>query len=117
MWYQNPVAYINTDDFSVCGLEACFDAPEPMPGMEGSWSSSSVYFPINGTNNYSEEICVLVTQYGNHEFVRCIANGNCMAFDTITVTFVAIPNANAGEDRITSYNVCYTKLLRAKTRF
>jgi|GEM_PF-1054772 len=98
IWYDIPVAHINSPDFSVCGLEACFSAQPALSGAFGYWTSPEFFITTQGTSAYSPDVCVMASNYQEIPFVWNVNNGNCIAKDTIRVNFKPNPTAYAGEN-------------------
>ncbi|MDD4150372.1 MAG: gliding motility-associated C-terminal domain-containing protein [Bacteroidales bacterium] len=102
VWYENPIANIITHNFTICGLEATFEATPPSSGLTGYWSSSTTYLTINGTTHNSPEVSVLVETFGTHTFHWNINNSGCIGTDDIVIQFIEEPNAFAGND----FSIC-----------
>jgi gliding motility-associated-like protein len=102
IWYENPMAHINTEDFTICGMEASFSAEPPSAGMTGNWSSDSNFWPANETTQTSPDISIFVDSYGTQTFYWHINNANCVGTDEIHIEFIEIPNAYAGSN----FSVC-----------
>jgi hypothetical protein len=57
--------------------------------MPGFWSCPQFFVTTQGTSTYSPDICVLVSNHTQYNFIWNVNNGNCNAKDTIKVTFAA----------------------------
>ncbi|MFH2140779.1 MAG: hypothetical protein ABIJ97_00045, partial [Bacteroidota bacterium] len=87
-------------DNTVCGLTYTLDAT-PSWGI-GTWTVTSVpgggvatYDPLDAHSQAS------VTVYGTYEFTWTEDNGiSCADSDPVSITFVQLPNANAGNNQI-----------------
>jgi gliding motility-associated-like protein len=97
-WYSNPIAHVNSTNFSTCGSEIDLSAVSPDPGQYGSWSASADFWSINGTSIYDSEMSALVADFGEITFTWTISNGVCHGTDNVVVNFLPTPTAYAGEN-------------------
>jgi gliding motility-associated-like protein len=98
IWYNNPIAFINSSTQSICGLEATLNAFEPQPGNTGVWTADVGFVAINGTNINSPSIHVSAFEYTSATFTWSVSNGVCAGSDQVMVHFLQTPTAYAGED-------------------
>ncbi|MBI4649375.1 MAG: gliding motility-associated C-terminal domain-containing protein [Bacteroidia bacterium] len=107
LFYQRPEANAGLDD-SICGLTYQFQADPSLDFSSASlWScltsSNVTYIPAQPIDANST---VNVPQIGIYEFLWTERNPNmpglCFDKDTVKITFLDIPNADAGDD----FNVC-----------
>jgi gliding motility-associated-like protein len=94
-FYQQPVANAGTGGNN-CGNEFYFKAV-PSTGT-GTWTKTSgpgaaTFTPNSNTPNAS----VKVTQFGTYTFTWTEVNGTCSSSSAITVNFLQIPAADAGQ--------------------
>ncbi|MDR2009787.1 MAG: hypothetical protein LBQ22_04830, partial [Bacteroidales bacterium] len=101
LWLQNPVASISTRNQAVCGKSVSLAANAPSTGMTGFWRTrNGEYFvPTGGSTNNDHEINVIVSSYGEVDFIWTIQNNMCYGSDTVTITFSEPPVAYAGENQ------------------
>jgi len=97
MWQQNPIASAGTNK-DTCGLVIKLDANTPETGMYGYWTSSCDFFTIGGTSHTDPDAIVMANNYNTCTFTWNVANGECVATDDVTISFLSTPNPYAGED-------------------
>ncbi|HBF87430.1 MAG TPA: hypothetical protein DDX39_02220 [Bacteroidales bacterium] len=97
-WVQRPDANIVDNSLQICGKSIGLEADSVLVG-QGSWSSydapgTTSFLPYND----SQTPTVVVPTTGQYHFVWTVDNNDCIDKDTITVSFIPTPVANAGSD-------------------
>lgn len=94
----NPMPEPNIDDKTVCGL--VYDLPTTVSSVTGitsdfGWSTPDVSGKVRVIGNQ-----FIATEEGTYKLhlTEYIAGSDCQAFDDAEITFVAKPEANAGDD-------------------
>lgn len=95
---KQPLAKINTTDSIACGLELDVSAEQSV--INGSWET------ISGSGNLtyapgisSGDISLLADTYGEYLIRWIVVNEQCSDADSLHVTFLENPEANAGPDQ------------------
>ncbi|MDY0324531.1 MAG: hypothetical protein RBR24_11030, partial [Candidatus Carbobacillus sp.] len=100
IWHKDPIAHINTNESSTCDLTFDLSAAPPPTGMNGYWTASGTFFPINGTTVSSPDISVMVPNSGNYTFTWNLVNNDCTDDEQVVIHFNETPSAYAGENQI-----------------
>ncbi|MCX7954745.1 MAG: choice-of-anchor L domain-containing protein, partial [Bacteroidales bacterium] len=81
-------------DASICGLSYTMQASLSIPTATGQWSGTGIVNPSSPTTQ------VNVPTYGSYTYVWTETNSGCSAKDTVIITFLTVPQPNAGNDTI-----------------
>lgn len=102
-FYQKPIAKAGPDT-SVCGKTYVMKGAYSIGQSKGEWTMVNGPSPLqpNWTNKFSPTSSVTVAVSGTYTFrwkEDNFHNPSCSAEDFVTITFIEIPDVNAGSDR------------------
>jgi len=96
----NPFAGEND---SICGLSYCFNEALLSDTLSTcTWTTFSKPYAssvVNFNNPNDVNTCVMLSDFGQYEFILTETNGACTNSDTISINFIELPNTYAGSDQ------------------
>jgi len=82
----------------VCGLDFTLQATPSVSGSTGTWSvvppQNASFSDVHSPNATAHAN----SGYGLYQFVWTEQNGSCISRDTVLITYLVVPNTNAGTD-------------------